>query len=325
MASSGQNTAPPAMESSFGIDQRQCVREFVNTLSPDEKLFFDATLHAQTLVDELKRADAYHKKTSSSRRIGEACLAFISGVEQYGKGLDVFANGSEILCPLWGGIRVVLELAKEFGQYFARLGDMLENIGLVLTRLPRFPDLYPDNANIKTYMADIYDTIFEFCAKARRIFRLGKDKSHGIRKLTNAVSFATALRLLWKPFSVDFDAIKDRIAKNVASIEAEAEISEKEIASRERRSDQSRWAAAERTQRLLVDFLDDRSTALVNNWLAPVDVEANHKAASVLRHGKSGSWFLEGESFQSWLVQDNSFLWLYAIRTFDSFHIFNRH
>ncbi|KAK1836349.1 ankyrin repeat-containing domain protein [Podospora conica] len=297
----------------FGANKPQCVQEFVNTLLPDEKQLFDATILAKTLVDELKRTSADHKETSSSRRFGEACLAFISGVELYGKGLDVFANGSDILCPLWGGVRVVFELAKEFGEYFIKLGDMLENIGLVLTRLPRFPELYPDNAEIKTCMVDIYDAIFEFCAKVRHVFRVGKDKSRGIRKLTNNVSFATALRVLWKPFSVDFDGIRDRIAKNVDNIEAEADIAEKEIAGQERRTDQARWAAAERSQRLLADFLDDQSISLVNLWLAPANVEANHKAASFLRHDNSGSWFLEGDTFQSWLTQDNSFLWLYAI------------
>ena len=104
---------------------------------------------------------------------------------------------------------------------------MLENIGLVLTRLPRFPELYPDNAEIKTRMVDIYDAVLEFCANAIHVFRVGKDKSRGTRKLANAVSFATALRVLWKPFSVDFDGIRDRIAKNVDSIKAEADMAEK--------------------------------------------------------------------------------------------------
>lgn len=302
-----------------GADKPQCVQEFVQTLLPDEKQLFDATIQAKTLVDELKRTAAHHKDTSSSRRVGEACLAFISGVELYGKGLDVFANGSDILCPLWGSVRVVFELAKEFGEYFIKLGDMIENIGLVLTRLPHFPALYPDNAEIKVRMVDIHDAIFEFCAKARHVFRVGKNKSRGIRKFTNnAVSFATALRVLWKPFSVDFGGIRDRIAKNVDSIEAEADVAEKEVAGQERRTDQTRWAAAERSQRLLADFLNDQSVSLVNNWLAPVNVEANHKAASVLRHHNSGSWFLQGDAFQSWLAQDSAFLWLYAIRMLQS-------
>lgn len=313
MTTPARENASAAVEQ-LGADKPQCVQEFVKTLLPNEKQLFDATILAKTLVDELKRIAAHHKDTSSSRRVGEACLAFISGVELYGKGLDVFANGSDILCPLWGSVRVVFELAKEFGEYFIKLGDMLENIGLVLTRLPRFPALYPDNAEIKSRMVDIHDAIFEFCAKARHVFRVGKDKSRGFRKFNNAVSFATALRVLWKPFSVDFDGIRDRIAKNVDSIEAEADMAEKEIAGQERRTDQTRWAAAESSQRLLADFLDDQSISLVNNWLAPVNVEANHKAASVLRHHNSGSWFLHGDAFQSWLAQDNAFLWLYAIR-----------
>lgn len=110
---------------------------------------------------------------------------------------------------------------------------MLENIGLVLTRLPRFPALYPDNAEIKVRIVDIHDAIFEFCSKARHVVRVGKGKSRGIRKYSNAVSFATALRVLWKPFSVDFDGTRDRIAKNADSIEVEADMTEKEVAGQE--------------------------------------------------------------------------------------------
>ncbi|KAK3943389.1 ankyrin repeat-containing domain protein [Diplogelasinospora grovesii] len=291
----------------------ECVRDFCAALSADEKQLFDASLLAKALLDEVNQADANHKQTSTTRKAAEALLPFIAGIEQYGKAVDVFANSNDILCPVWGSVRILLHLAKEFGEYFEKLAGMLEEVGTVLSRLPRYPHLYPDNDNLRQAMVDIYQAIFELVTKARHVFRVGKQRSHGIKMFTNAVGLATALRVLWKPFHVQFGGIKDRISKRVQAIEAEADVAEKELANKERHQDDVRWGKAEQSQRLLAEFIDDQSVSKVNAWLAPVNVAANHKAASSLRHGETGSWFLDGGAFQTWLHEDSSFLWLHAI------------
>ncbi|KAK0726550.1 ankyrin repeat-containing domain protein [Apiosordaria backusii] len=290
-----------------------CIKTFTADLTTDERRIFDASVAVKTLVTELKGIAATHKQQSKSRRVGEALIPFIDGLETYANGLSILANGSDILCPLWGSLRIVLDLAREFGEYFEKLALMLENIGTILSRLERYPTLYPDNDNIKEPMVDIYKAIFELCAKAKHVFRVGKDKCHGIKRLMQAVGLATALRVLWKPFSVDFDGIKDRISKNVEAVECEAGLAEKELASKERTLACDRWAKAERSQILIANYIDAESTAKLHEWLAPANVATNHKAATSLRHDKSGTWFLQGNEFQRWLKEDNSFLWLHAI------------
>ncbi|KAK4194345.1 ankyrin repeat-containing domain protein [Triangularia verruculosa] len=290
-----------------------CIKRFTADLTTDERRLFETSAAVKTLVSELRSIGTTHKQQSKSRRVGEALLPFIDGLETYGNGLSILANGSDILCPLWGSLRIVLDLAREFGEYFEKLALMLENIGTILSRLERYPTLYPDNENIKAPMVDIYIAIFDLCAKAKHVFRVGKEKCKGIKRLTQAVGLATALRVLWKPFSVDFDGIKTRIAKNVEAVESEAGLAEKELASKERTLASERWAKAERSQTLIANYIDAESTAKVHEWLAPVNVATNHKAATSLRHGNSGTWFLQGEEFQRWLKDDNSFLWLHAI------------
>ncbi|KAK4176463.1 ankyrin repeat-containing domain protein [Triangularia setosa] len=289
------------------------IKQFIADLTADERRLFDTSATVKTLIDELKAVAATHKQQSKSRRVGEALVPFIDGLETYANGLSILANGSDILCPLWGSLRIVLDLAREFGEYFEKLVLMLENIGTTLSRLERYPMLYPDNDNIKAPMVDIYIAIFELCGKARHVFRVGKDKCQGIKRLTQAVGLATALRVLWKPFSVDFDGIKARISKNVEAVESEAELAEREVASKERTLSGDRWAKAERSQMLTANYIDAESAAKVHEWLAPVNVATNHKAATSLRHGESGTWFLQGDEFQRWLKEDNSFLWLHAI------------
>ncbi|PVH94900.1 hypothetical protein DM02DRAFT_538482, partial [Periconia macrospinosa] len=64
---------------------------------------------------------------------------------------------------------------------------------------------------------------------------------------------------------------------------------------------------------LATAYIDDQSWKKVTEWLSPANVATNHNAATKLRHGHSGTWFLESEAFQTWLKDDNAFLWLHAI------------
>ena len=61
-------------------------------------------------------------------------------------------------------------------------------------------------------------------------------------------------------------------------------------------------------------FVDDMTAEKLNTWLAPVNIDSNHKAATKARHAASGTWFLQSQAFQQWLEEDNSFMWLNAIR-----------
>ncbi len=191
---------------------------------------------------------------------------------------------------------------------------MIEEMGQILGRLPRCLRLYPDNKILQDAVVVIYRAIFDFCAKARHVFRLGKSRSHGIKSLKNVVGFASALRVVWKPFNVQFGDIKERMARSVSAIEAEADVAEKELANDERKKNNERWSSTGRTQQMLAEFIDEQSIAKANEWLSPANVTANHKAATNLRHADTGVWFLRGDAFQKWLDEDNSFLWLHAIR-----------
>src|SRR4051812_28737936 len=126
---------------------------------------------------------------------------------------------------------------------------MLEEIGSLLKRLPRALRLYPDNDILQTAAMAIYKDIFDFATRAKHVFRVGKSRCQGIIALRNAVNLVSALRLVWKPFDVQFGDIKARIAKNVTAIENEADMAEKELAKVERSKDSMRWSGAEASQR----------------------------------------------------------------------------
>jgi hypothetical protein len=53
-------------------------------------------------------------------------------------------------------------------------------------------------------------------------------------------SLTAALRLLWKPFEIQFGEIRENITKSVANIEIEAELAEKELVHDNRARDDNR-------------------------------------------------------------------------------------
>ena len=263
-------------------------------------------------------AEKEHKDKSISRKAAQALKPFVAGISQYGVALDVISNSSSmVLCPLWGGARVVLHLATEFGDYFEKISAMLQQIGLNLNSLRRFPHLYPHNKRLEVAMVDVYQIIFHFCSEARNVFLKANDKNACKKAF---VGLQSMIKLIWKPFKQQFGDLQHELSVCMDRVSTEVEIAEKEEAhlereraETERRVQASRWDKTEHTHQKLETFFDEQTIAKVDQWLSPVDYQSNHHAAAKLRHEGTGQWFLDGSSFQQWLQTDNSFLWLHAI------------
>ncbi|KAJ9487635.1 hypothetical protein VN97_g5652 [Penicillium thymicola] len=51
-------------------------------------------------------------------------------------------------------------------------------------------------------------------------------------------------------------------------------------------------------------------SATIRGWLMAPDATLNHNAACEKRHNTTGLWLVNGQKFQNWLVERNSFLWI---------------
>ena len=194
---------------------------------------------------------------------------------------------------------------------------MLEQVGLHLNSLRRFPRLYPHNERLEAAMVDVYRIIFRFCTDARNVFKKVSDKKVCQKGM---IGLRSMIKLVWKPFKAQFGDLRADLSTAMEQVSTEVEIAEKEEAhaereraDRERRAQASRWDKTEHTHQKLESFFDEQSIQKVDKWLDPVNFENNHDAAVKLRHQGTGNWFLNGKAFKDWLDHDNSFLWLHAI------------
>lgn len=101
------------MEDSSGIavDPWLLARDrYLEDLSDDEKaLFENATI--ENIFYSASAAQKRHEADSKTRLAARKLKPFVAALEQYGKALDIYANASStIMCPLWGSIRVLLQV-----------------------------------------------------------------------------------------------------------------------------------------------------------------------------------------------------------------------
>ncbi|KAL8869919.1 MAG: hypothetical protein Q9174_003911, partial [Haloplaca sp. 1 TL-2023] len=301
--------------------QNRCggiAQAFFATLSPDERELFKATTLAEQLLEEVKVAEQLHKDKSVSRRVSQALKPFLVGISQYSAALDVISNASDgILSPIWGSARIVLHLAAEFGEYFEKISSMLQQVGLHLNSLRRFPRLYPHNNRLENAMVDVYRVVFQFLTDARSVFKQANDKRICQKGMIGLRSMA---KLVWKPFKAQFgdyqaelSSCMDKVSTEVDIAEREEACHERERAEKERQAQASRWNKTVVTHQKLETFFDEQSMRKIDQWLNPVNHDSNHEAAVKLRHKSTGSWFLEGDAFKKWLNETNTFLCLRAI------------
>lgn len=189
---------------------------YIEDLTEEEQQAFDkATL--ESIYYDASAAEKTHRASGTSRVFFEAKIRpLVAAIEQYGTALDVYSNSySLVLCPLWGSVRVVLQLAREFGKYYDKLVDMFNCIGDILPRFQSYEKLFPSHVRLVEALSVIYVDILRFCHDAKLVFRRAKDSS---------VSIRNAIKLAWKPFDQQFGHMIHDLKCHRKNVEKEAEL-----------------------------------------------------------------------------------------------------
>ena len=290
---------------------------YLEDLTEDEKRIY-STATLENLYYDASAAEKTHRETSDSRAFVSKIQPFCAAIEQYGEAIDAYANASSlILCPLWGSVRVVLHLAREFGKYFEKLVEMFARIGDVLPRFRVYEKLFPGHEQLVQSLSIVYVDIIEFCADAKVIFRQGRRPF-----LTN---FKVGFRLLWKPFDRQFGQRMDEFRIHRKNVDKEAGLSHMVEAADAR--------AIDRINRLQVNKERDGLYSLdpfpTNSTLNGLDSERRRILAMLsslkydekqrrcqrVRYEDTGQWLIENKVFQDWRTLDeSSALCCYGIR-----------
>lgn len=71
------------------------------------------TASLEGILADVQRAEEKHSEGSKARKLSRRLRPVISGIEQYGKAVDILTGAAQgILSPLWGGIRILLHVSS---------------------------------------------------------------------------------------------------------------------------------------------------------------------------------------------------------------------
>ncbi|CAD6575359.1 MAG: hypothetical protein ASARMPREDX12_007236 [Alectoria sarmentosa] len=262
---------------------------YVEDLNEEEQQrYFKAS--PESLLDDASAAEKSHGTKSSSRRIMEQLQPFVAAIEQYGEALDVYSSTYSLaLGPIWGSVKVLLHIAREFGKYFDKLVEMFARIGDILPRFRTYERLFSNHERLIQALSVAYLDIIVFCTDAKAVFRRGKSKT------TLKVTF----KLLWKPFELQFGERLRAFRQHQKNVEKEAG-----LANMIEAADHRAMVLADQKQLEKRQREENRLRIIV--MLQAVDYEAKHRKLQNLRHAGTGEWLFRQAEYVEWKTSNKS-------------------
>ncbi|KKY13458.1 putative zinc finger protein [Diplodia seriata] len=149
---------------------------FLEGLTEEEQANFrSATL--ETIYYQADVAHRDHQQKSKLHACRQKLRPFLDTLEAYGKGLDVISNTaivSMVMAPLWGSIRVALQIAQDSTETFEKIVDMLKEIGEALPHFRDYEQLFPSHERLLVAISDAYLMVIYFCTDIKELFGAAK-------------------------------------------------------------------------------------------------------------------------------------------------------
>lgn len=268
---------------------------FLEDLGVEER----RTFQSATLETIFHQAEVEYRGYQQSSKL-QACRhrlqPLLDALNAYGKGLDVISSTgtvSMIMAPLWGGIRVSLQMAQESEEFFANIVDMLTEIGHALPHLRDYERLFPQHERLLAVISEAYLIVISFCTDVKELFMGAK------RSKTSKISLTLPCKSLWKPFTSKFqDYLKEFEQINIR-VKKEAGQAHMTEAKKERQLQQAHRAELVR---------QDKQTKIRSSLdkASPFDYEAFHRRVQAVRHTETTKWIFGQPSFMEWLEEPRS-------------------
>jgi hypothetical protein len=214
-------------------------------------------------------------------------------LDRFMGGITFALQANPDLSLLVGGVRVVVDLAISFVEFFEKLTEMMCQFEDHLPALADFAEACQDSALVVEAVAGAYGDILDFCEKARAVFvRTDGEK----RRWT---SWRMFLWQQWMPFEIEFGSIKTNMQHHVTVLQ---------LAGQAQHLSQSRAAEVKQEKKEREELL---------NWISQDDYEDVHDTIYAKKHAGTGEWLLQTDEFRMWYSSPiSTLLWCYGKREF---------
>lgn len=196
-------------------------RHLQNLEEPERVAFRNAsnTLTDKNILDLVKTHDADHRGNSHHRPQAEALTKFLGVLDRFMGGITIAVQANpDVSAIVVGGVRLVIDLAVKFLQFFTRLSEMLCRFGNLLGPLTEFAKASKRENLVLEALANVYGDLLQFCKHAHEVFA-----EQGVRR--KRVSWRAFWQNLWLPFEEEFGRIELNMQHHLEVLKLSAQAS----------------------------------------------------------------------------------------------------
>ncbi|CRG86823.1 Voltage-dependent N-type calcium channel subunit alpha-1B [Talaromyces islandicus] len=266
-------------------------------LNESEKLAWSfqevkSPLKVHKTIDDM---DKYHRDQSVSRKFADGTLRFLRAIETLMAGVTIGMQAHpDVSSIVVGIVRVVINIAVKYFEYYEKLSEMLERLSDQLHILDLFTRNNSNEPLLHSTLVAIYGSILAFCRYARRAF-----VGQGNMKRSN--SFAMLAKVQWAPFEEQFGRIQSNLkhhTENLDRISAAMTLN-------------STLAVQEDMKKVSLNDQNERREFL--DWISKENIEENHEIIRQKRLENTGSWLFEHGNYKKWAQGEKTGpLWLFG-------------
>lgn len=281
--------------SSIDVGFQSALKRIIDGLSPAEKEEFRFStledVHAE--ISKIQKAQEPDRRLRNLPRI----KAFLEGMEQFGKIIEVFLNVSDIVAFVWGPVKFLLQIASTWVESLDILLNAYEEISENIPQLLAYQQLFEKNPHMRRVLELMYGDILEFHRHALKIFKRSAWKQF--------------FRSSWKTFNTRFQCILSNLSRHRNLIESQASLVEYE------QSKLARLAAQNSFEEIAKSEKDRRFIAVIEKVHPPNSLNDHEQAVEARQeHPGTGRWILGAGQLRQWmdpLATDVPVLWVNGI------------
>lgn len=175
------------------------------------------TLTDKNILDLVKTYDADHHGKSRHRPQAEALSRFLGLLDRFMGGITIAIQANpDVSAIVVGGVRLVIDLAIKFLEFFARLSEMLCRFGNLLGPLTEFAKASTREDLVLEALSNVYGDLLQFCKHAHEVFA-----EQGLRR--KWISWRAFWQRLWLPFEEEFGKIELNMQHHLKVLELSAQ------------------------------------------------------------------------------------------------------
>ncbi|THX25812.1 hypothetical protein D6D11_10357, partial [Aureobasidium pullulans] len=277
------------------------IQNHLNKLPEQDKERFrqaSATITDENLVSNIRKLNDQHKSDSLFRRHADKLSKFLGLLDRLlgSVAIAIQADPGIASIPV-GGVRLIVDLAKGFSEFFDKLVTLLDHISDLMMPLQEYVKSVHIPV-IASALTTIYGDLLDICKQTSDMF-LDKE---GNKKVF--VTWKTLLRLQWEPFEKSFGEIEARMnhhRENLLHAAGATLLSATEVDRRDReREIQQRLQKQQQRETEHRDQEQVKAREEVLRWLSPHNFEHKQNETFKTKHQGTGDWLLQTEEFSNW-------------------------